>query len=106
LITLIWVSCAVAILCARYRDVVQLIASILQTAFLRDAVLYTARISCGRVSLDQPGQPFAVFFDHARSAVWILPELAELLIAVVITFGGRCGLGFVGRFCKRVIYWI
>jgi len=108
LITLIWVSCAVAILCARYRDVVQLIASILQTAFYVTPVLYRPDFVPAEFQWINLVNPFAVFLSITRDPLFgFAMHWESWLIAFVIAFGGALwALGFVGRFCKRVIYWI
>ena len=107
-ITLIWVSCAVAILCARYRDVVQLIASILQTAFYVTPVLYRPDFVPAEFQWINLVNPFAIFLSITRDPLFGFAMNWETwLIAIVITFGGALwALGFVGRFCRRVIYWI
>ena len=108
LITLIWVSCAVVILCARYRDVVQLIASILQTAFYVTPVLYRPDFVPADYQWINLVNPFAVFLSITRDPLFGFAMNWETwLIAFVIAFGGAVwALGFVGRFHKRVIYWI
>jgi lipopolysaccharide transport system permease protein len=108
LITLTWVSCAVAILCARYRDVVQLIASILQTAFYVTPVLYRPDFVPADYQWINLINPFAIFLSITRDPLFGLPMHWETwLIASVIAIGGALWtLRFVGTFCKRVIYWI
>src|SRR5665647_2906104 len=44
LVTLVWVSCVVGILCARYRDVIQLVSSFLTTAFYVTPVIFLSLI--------------------------------------------------------------
>ena len=108
LITLVWVSCAVAILCARYRDVVQLIASILQTAFYVTPVMFRPDFVPAEYQWINFVNPFAVFLSITRDPLFGFPMHWETwLIAIVVALGGAVwALSFVGRFCKRVIYWI
>lgn len=108
LITLTWVSCAVAILCARYRDVVQLIGSILQTAFYVTPVLYRPDFVPADYQWINLVNPFAIFLSITRDPLFGFAMNWETwAIAAAIAFGGAIwALSFVGTFCKRVIYWI
>ena len=108
LVTLTWVSCTVAILCARYRDVVQLIASVLQTAFYVTPVMYRPDFVPAEYQWINLVNPFAVFLSITRDPLFgFAMHWESWLIAIGIALGGAIwALGFVGRFCKRVIYWI
>jgi len=108
LITLIWISCAVAILCARYRDVVQLIASVLQTAFYVTPVMYRPDFVPVDYQWINFVNPFAVFLSITRDPLsGFSVHWESWLIAVVIALGGATwALSFVGQFRKRVLYWI
>ena len=86
----------------------QLIASILQTAFYVTPVLYRPDFVPADYQWINLVNPFAVFLSITRDPLFGFAMHWETwLIAIVIAFGGAVwALGFVGRFCKRVIYWI
>ena len=108
LITLVWVSCIIATLCARYRDMIQLISNILMTAFYVTPIMFRPDFIPPQYSWINSVNPFAVFLSIIRD-----PLLGREIpwehwaIAVAITvIGTIIMLPFIGRFGKRVIFWI
>jgi lipopolysaccharide transport system permease protein len=85
-----------------------LIASILQTAFYVTPVMYRPDFVPPDYQWINLVNPFAVFLSITRDPLFgFAMHWESWLIASVIALGGAAwALGFVGRFCKRVIYWI
>jgi lipopolysaccharide transport system permease protein len=108
LVTLTWVACVVAILCARYRDIIQLIASILQTGIYVTPVMYRPDFIPAGYEWITFVNPFAVFLSITRDPLFgYAMHWESWAIAIGISIGGAIwALSFIGKFCKRVIYWI
>lgn len=108
LVTIVWVSCIVAILCARYRDVTQLISSILTTAFYVTPVMFKAEFIPPEFRWINLINPFAVFLSIMRDPLFgrEVPWENWAIATAITLIGGFTTLSFVGRFRKRVIFWI
>jgi lipopolysaccharide transport system permease protein len=108
LITVVWVSCMVGILCARYRDVIQLISSILTTAFFVTPTLFKPEYIPLKYRWINSVNPFAIFLSITRDPLigrevpW---EYWAIAIAITV-IGTIISLLFIGRYHKRVIFWI
>jgi lipopolysaccharide transport system permease protein len=108
LITLVWVSCIIATLCARYRDLIQLISSILTTALYVTPIMFKPDFIPSRYQWINTVNPFAVFISIMRDPLvgreipWENWAVA-LAIAVI---GTIIMVPFIGRVGKRVIFWI
>jgi lipopolysaccharide transport system permease protein len=108
LITIVWVSCIIAILCARYRDVIQLISSILTTAFYISPVIFKADFIPPEYRWINFVNPFAIFLSITRDPLFgreIPWEYWAIAVATTV-IGTIVTLPFIGRFGKRVIFWI
>jgi homopolymeric O-antigen transport system permease protein len=108
MITIVWVSCLVAILCARYRDVIQLVAAIINTAFYISPVIFKADFIPPEYRWINFVNPFAIFLSIMRDPLFgrAIPwEYWAIAVAITI-IGTIFTLALVGRFSKRVIFWI
>lgn len=108
LITMVWVSCMVGVLCARYRDVIQLISSILTTAFYVTPVIFMPEYFPEQYRWINFVNPFAIYLSIMRDPlVGRHIPLEHWAAATAITFIGLIiTLQFIGRYRKRVIFWI
>jgi lipopolysaccharide transport system permease protein len=108
LITIVWVSCIIAILCARYRDVIQLISSILTTAFYISPVIFKADFIPPEYRWINLVNPFAIFLSITRDPLFgrEIPWECWAIAVATTVIGTIVTLPFIGRFGKRVIFWI
>jgi lipopolysaccharide transport system permease protein len=103
-----WVGYLLAIICARFRDVPQIVSSIMQLVFFITPIMYLPE------QLGQRGigvlkwNPFAIILEVVRNP--LLGE-APSRWALVSSFA-MAAIGFsllvpiVGRYATRVIYWL
>jgi lipopolysaccharide transport system permease protein len=106
-LNIVWIGLAVAILCARYRDVAPIIASVLQLVFFLTPVMWDyrqQRVDPLFVALN----PFAAYIELVRSpllervpdAAFVLCALATLLVGTSVA-----AVLFV-RARQRIVYWV
>ena len=106
-LTGVWTGLLVGMVCTRYRDVPQLVASVVQVSFFLTPIVW------------QPGQlarntwvvgvnPFFHFVDIVRAPLLgTLPTLSSWLAAAAITVAGAL-ITFVvfARYRYRISYWV
>ena len=101
------VGLALGLVCTRFRDVAQIVASVMQMLMFLTPVFWSAE------NLPQRGQfilwnPFAQMLDllrapllggiaHAHSWYGVLAWTAGILIAACVLFA---------KYCRRVVYWL
>jgi ABC-type polysaccharide/polyol phosphate export permease len=107
-ITSTWVSFVIAFLCTRYRDIVQIITSSLQIIFFLTPVVWKPEILSEHAQSILQWNPFAVFIAIVRDPLLGRPVPAITWAeAFVWSFGGLAlALPFIGRFRRRLIYWL
>lgn len=108
IVTLSWVACVVAIMCTRYRDVIQVVASVLTTAFFVTPVMFKPEFIPEKVRWLNMLNPFAIIMSVVRDPILgQVPDWQTWVIASIIAFGGLIlALPFIGTYNKRVVYWI
>jgi len=103
-----WIGYLLSIICARFRDVPQIVGSIMQVIFFITPVMYLPEQLAQRSGLLLKWNPFAILLEVVRDPIlgtvpsgWALASCATM---------GVAGLAFVvpfaGRFAPRVIYWL
>jgi len=104
----IWVSFVVAFLCTRFRDIVQVITSFLQIVFFLTPVVWKPETLSERAQSVIRWNPFAVYISIIRDPILGRPVSALTWAeAFVLSFGGLAlALPFIGRFRRRLIYWL
>ena len=107
-ITGIWVSFTVAIACTRFRDIVQIITSFLQIAFFLTPVVWKPENLSVHAQFALGWNPFAVFISIVRDPLLGRPVPPMVwLAALIVSMGGLAlVLPFIGRFRRRLIYWL
>lgn len=108
LITVFWVSCVVSVFCARYRDVIQLVATVLTTAMYVTPVMFKPDFIPKEYQWINMINPFAVFLSIIRDPLFgrEVPWENWVIASAITVVGAVLTLSFIGRFRKRVIYWI
>lgn len=107
LANLAWIGYVLAIISARFRDIPQIVASVVQIAFFVSPVVFKP----SQLRIDHPVlilNPFASMLDvmrepllgHAPSAI------SYLILAILLVFGWLTTLSFAGKYSHRVVYWL
>ena len=108
LITGIWLSYVVAIVCTRYRDFGQVVSTLLQIAFFVTPVLWKINFVPEPYRELIALNPFAIYLSIIRDPLLGEPVPWEhWAIAIAITIGGfLLSLPFIGRYHRRIVYWL
>lgn len=107
LANLSWVGYLLAILSARFRDIPQIVASIIQVAFFVSPIVFKP----SQLRIEHPAlvlNPFASMLDVMREPLLgNLPSGASYLILLgLLVIGGLFTLAFAGKYSHRVVYWL
>lgn len=107
LLNLAWIAYFLAIMSARFRDVPQIIQSVVQIAFFITPVVFRPN----QLPPDHPIivlNPFAsllsVFRDPLLSQVPSFTTYASVLVMLIV--GWTVTLNFASRYSHRVVYWL
>jgi ABC-type polysaccharide/polyol phosphate export permease len=102
------ISFAIGILCSRFRDIIQIISNILQVTMFFTPVFWRTDVLSDKLQNLLMLNPFAVVLTLVRSPLIGEPVPSSYLyvsiIAVVIS--GIVLIPFIGRYSRRVIYWL
>jgi ABC-type polysaccharide/polyol phosphate export permease len=107
-VTGMWLCYVVAIVCTRYRDLGQVVTSLLQIAFFVTPVLWKVEFVPEPYRNLIALNPFVIYLSIIRDPLLGEPvPLATWAIAAAITVGGfLLSLPFIGRYRRRVVYWL
>lgn len=108
IVTGVWISLLLGMLCARYRDVQQLVSSIIQIAFFLTPVFYSPDQLGPHVQKYLMFNFLHVFVDIVREPLLgKVPDASIWIMATVFTAVGWI-LTFVvfARFRRRITYWL
>ncbi|MBV9406182.1 MAG: ABC transporter permease [Acidobacteriaceae bacterium] len=107
-ITGIWIAFVVAIFCARFRDIVQIVSSIVQIIFFLTPVLWKAELLPPESRVIVDWNPFAVLVSIVRDPLVGRPvPTIHWAAACLLAFGGLIAtLPFFGRYRRRIVYWL
>lgn len=102
-----WMSWMLAIMSARFRDVPQIVQSVLQILFFVTPIIYKPTqlpADSWMVLLN----PFAAMVSIVREPLLgQVPSMgAYLLASFVLVVGWLTALAFAGRYSKRLVYWL
>ncbi len=102
-----WIAYFIAIVCARYRDVPQIVASAMQIMFFVTPVMFRPS-QLGSHSYILLINPLASFLEVIRDPILgQAPSPASLAICVgLFVLGSPLTLAFVGRYGWRIVYWL
>lgn len=107
LANLAWIGYILAILSARFRDIPQIVQSIVQVAFFVSPVVFKP----SQLRIDHPVlilNPFASMLDVMREPLLgQMPHLTSYLILLaLLVVGWLVSLAFAGKYSARVVYWL
>lgn len=103
----VWLGLLLGLLCARFRDVPQVIASLLQLAFFVTPILWQPGMM-GRHQWLLDFNPLYVFIELVRAPLLGQPTQPHLwALALIITLAAAAiSLLFFARFRARIAYWL
>lgn len=103
-----WLSYVVAIVCTRYRDISQIVLSLLQIAFYVTPVLWKIDFIPAPYRELVAANPFAIYISVVRDPLLGNPvPLEHWIAAITITLTGfMIALPFIGKYRNRIIYWL
>ncbi len=104
---LAWIGYVLAIVSARFRDIPQIVASLIQVAFFMTPVLYKA----SQLGPNHPVvvlNPFAKMIEVMRAPLLgVMPSLdSYLFLIAMLVLGWLFALVFAGKYSHRVVYWL
>lgn len=104
----IWIALLLGTLCARYRDLPQILGSIIQVSFFLSPVIWKPAQLSSSIPWLATWNPFAAFLALLRDPILGGgPPLQAWLYACAITVVGLAvGLPFFARFRARIIYYL
>lgn len=108
LISCFWIAFVIAILCTRFRDLVQIVSSVLQVAIFVTPVLWKPELLSSGAQRLVVWNPLAVLVSVVRDPLLGRPVSANYwLVALLVALGGlMMALPFIGRYRRRLIYWL
>lgn len=104
---LIWIGYILAILSARFRDIPQIVASILQVAFFVTPIMYKPT-QLAPENLLVILNPFSSLLGIVRDPlIGQVPSLTAYLVCLgLLAVGWVVATLFGGRYSHRVVYWL
>ncbi len=108
MITSVWVTYVVAILCARFRDLTNILNSVMQLAFYVTPVIWKPGFMGESYHWVLLINPFTYFLNILRSPFLGEPVLLfDWGVAILVCWGGLLlSLPFIGKFRRQLLYWI
>ncbi|MBC8718491.1 ABC transporter permease [Ochrobactrum sp. Marseille-Q0166] len=108
-INLAWIMLILAILCARYRDMSQIITNILQVLFYATPIMWMVKVLPGHVSRAFiEWNPVYHLIELIRAPLLgNSPTALDWAVCVAAAFfGWALAIVFFGRYRSRVAYWL
>ena len=102
-----WIGYVIAIICARFRDVPQIINNLMQIMFFVTPIVFRPS-QLGAHSYILYANPLASFLEILRGPVLgEAPNIEALTISLgLLILGSLFTLFFAGRYSWRVVYWL
>jgi lipopolysaccharide transport system permease protein len=103
-----WIVLLLGTFCARFRDLPQIITSLMQVAFLVTPVMWAPTMLPADRQWIVNFNPFGVFLAIVRDPLLgHMPSMKVWLIAFALAFGGYLlVIPFFARFRARIVYWL
>jgi lipopolysaccharide transport system permease protein len=108
-LNLLWMMMIVSVVCARFRDITQIVTNAVQVLFYITPVIWSAEIMTNRVGSSLLyGNPFYSLITIVRAPLLgDMPSALNWTIAVgMAVIGWIVALWFYGNRLKRVPYWL
>ncbi len=106
-LTAIWVGLLLGMICARFRDVPQIVVSVLQVAFFLTPIIWKPELLGSRAGFVQ-ANPFFHFVELVRAPLLgSVPGLMTWIVVLATTLAGWfVTFLFFRRFRARIAYWV
>ena len=103
-----WIGYFLSILCARFRDVPQIVSSIMQVVFFITPVIYLPEQLAHRSVSFLKWNPFANLLEVVRDPILgtVPSQWAIMNCALMAVVGLAVVVPFAGRYAPRVVYWL
>ena len=103
-----WIGLLVGTLCARFRDLPQIVASFMQIAFFVTPVMWKADQLPPQVSWVVDVNPFAGLLHLVRDPfLGVVPDAAAYASSIgLLVVGLAVTIPFFARFRSRIVYWL
>ncbi|BCF89419.1 ABC transporter permease [Paraburkholderia largidicola] len=107
LLNALWIAMVAGLLSARFRDLPQIVAALIQIAFYITPIIYRPN-ALTRFSFIVEFNPLAHLIDLVRAPlIGQMPDLVTWSVAIVMAvFGWILALAMTGRYLKRIPYWV
>jgi len=108
-LSLAWIVLLVGIVCTRYRDLAQIVASILQIAFYLTPIIWMPSLLSGRAStLFLDSNPFYHLLEIVRAPILgYTPSLLNWGVCLAMAaIGWSLTIFMFGRYRDRMSYWL
>jgi ABC-type polysaccharide/polyol phosphate export permease len=104
----LWISILLGAVCARYRDMQQLVNSLLQISMFITPILWSADQLKGRASTIAEYNPLYHLIAVVRDPMMgKIPGSLDWIVVVLITiFGWALTVYVMSKFRHRIVYWI
>jgi ABC-type polysaccharide/polyol phosphate export permease len=108
LIAMVWLGYLIAMTCVRYRDIIQVITTWLTVIFYISPVMWKPDFLPRQYHSIIEFNPFAQFLEILRNPLLGQPvsSYAWLSTTVIALGGGLITLAVIGRYQRRIIYWM
>jgi ABC-type polysaccharide/polyol phosphate export permease len=108
LFTLVWMSYAIAIICVRFRDVIQITASVMRAAFFLTPIFWHESMFPEAYRKYLILNPFNVLLSVIRDPLLGSPAPPHYLLygSVGSILGFFATMILVGKYRRRIIFWI
>jgi ABC-type polysaccharide/polyol phosphate export permease len=108
LVNVFWLGYFLSIMCARFRDVPQIVTSIIQVVFFVTPVMFLPDQLAHRGLAAVRWNPFASLLEVVRDPLLgLVPSNWALAsCAIMALVGFALVIPFAGRYAPRVVYWL
>ena len=108
-VNLVWIALVLGVICARYRDMPQIVASVLQVFFYLTPIMWMPSMLPERASLFiLEVNPFYHLIEIMRAPLLgqIPSDLNWIVSLVLAAVGWSVTLLFYGKYKRRISYWL
>ncbi|MDR0241805.1 MAG: ABC transporter permease [Burkholderia sp.] len=107
IVNAMWIAMTISLLSARFRDLPQIVAALLQVAFYVTPIIFRPD-ALNRFSFIVEWNPLAYLIDVVRSPlIGHVPSATSWAVAIgMAVIGWPVALYTTGRYLKRIPYWV
>jgi ABC-type polysaccharide/polyol phosphate export permease len=107
-ITMLWVGYVTGMLCARYRDIIQVVTTWLMVLFFITPVMWRPDFLPPRYRFLVDLNPLAQFLEVLRNPLLgqSVSVYTWFITTAIAVGGGLLALAVIGRYQRRIIFWM